>query len=133
MMLFSRGRVRSMFMFAAWWCHEIRSAFRDRYGARTSYTVSHSTLRPPGGVGWGRVSVGNIVRAHKTRARTHKPADANARDGRPTLRRHTLLNGSAHGLDSGVVQVHPEAASTSPLAALAALQVLQWHPAHRGR
>eukprot|EP00964_Phaeocystis_antarctica_P040739 scaffold23307_cov76-Phaeocystis_antarctica.AAC.1 len=44
----------------------------------------------------------------------------------PTLRRHTLLNGSAHGLDSGVVQVHPEAASTSPLAALAALQVLQW-------
>ena len=51
----------------------------------------------------------------------------------PTLRRHTLLNGSAHGLDSGVIQVHPEAASTSPLAALAALQVLQWHAAHEGQ
>ena len=51
----------------------------------------------------------------------------------PTLRPHTLLNGSAHGPDSGATQVHLEAASTSPLAALAALQVLQWHAAHRGR
>ena len=51
----------------------------------------------------------------------------------PTLRPHTLSNGSAHGADSGATQVHPEAASTSPLAALAALQVLQWHAAHRGR
>ena len=44
----------------------------------------------------------------------------------PTLRQHTLLNGSAHGPASGATQVHREAASTSPLAALAALQVLQW-------
>ena len=30
------------------------------------------------------------------------------------LRPHTLLNGSAHGPDSGATQVHLEAVSTSP-------------------
>ena len=47
----------------------------------------------------------------------------------PTLRPYTLRNGYFHGSDSGATQVHLEAASTSSLAALAALQVLQWHAA----
>jgi hypothetical protein len=50
---------------------------------------------------------------------------------RPTVRPHTFEDGPDHGPDSGASQVHLEAASTRPVAALAALQhVLQvWHAA----
>ena len=62
-------------------------------------TVVRSTLRPLGGVGWGRVRVGNFVRAHKTRAQT-KPARNCTRRWALAQRRHVSFEAIGRGTPS---------------------------------